>query len=107
MGCGADTTILDRCKSAILKVDPTAEVILFGSRARGEAEEDSDYDLLILTDGEDGPRRARLFLDKIFPVEIETGAVISFILRSRARWNAAPFVATPFHRNVEREGLRL
>jgi len=30
----------------IKKVDPDAEVILFGSRAKGEEREDSDWDIL-------------------------------------------------------------
>jgi len=31
-------------------VDDKAEVILYGSRARGDEREDSDWDLLVLTD---------------------------------------------------------
>jgi len=32
-------------------LDPTARIILYGSRARGDAQPDSDWDLLILLDG--------------------------------------------------------
>jgi uncharacterized protein len=39
---------LDRMiKQIVAKVDPVA-IYLFGSRARGDADEDSDYDLLIV-----------------------------------------------------------
>ena len=31
-------------------IDPTVQAILFGSRARGDAEEDSDWDVLVLID---------------------------------------------------------
>jgi predicted nucleotidyltransferase len=34
--------------SAILKTVPAKKIILFGSRARGEARPESDYDLLIV-----------------------------------------------------------
>lgn len=35
---------------AVLEVVPDAGVILFGSRARKEAREESDWDILVLTD---------------------------------------------------------
>jgi len=41
--------ILEKVKEIVQATDPEAEVILFGSRARGDAMEDSDWDILILT----------------------------------------------------------
>lgn len=38
----------DLVKEEILKIDPTARVILYGSRSRGDEEEYSDWDFLIL-----------------------------------------------------------
>ena len=43
----ADRELLKQCKQAIQSVESQAEVILYGSRARGEAGEDSDYDILV------------------------------------------------------------
>ena len=40
--------IINLIKARIRKKNPQAEVILFGSHARGEAELDSDWDILIL-----------------------------------------------------------
>lgn len=40
--------ILNCIKETVLAIDETAEVILFGSQARGEAGVESDWDLLIL-----------------------------------------------------------
>ena len=37
-------------RQAINLVDDKAEVILYGSRARGDEKEDSDWDILVLTD---------------------------------------------------------
>ncbi len=39
-----------RIKAAVLAIEPEAEVLLFGSRARGDAREDSDWDVLVLLD---------------------------------------------------------
>lgn len=51
MECGKGETLLGRCKDAVRRVEPEDEVIVYGSRARGDAAEDSDYDLLALVEG--------------------------------------------------------
>jgi predicted nucleotidyltransferase len=42
------------------------EIILFGSRARGDAQRDSDYDILLLVD-----KRSRLLEDKVDGIAYE------------------------------------
>ncbi|WP_461102555.1 nucleotidyltransferase domain-containing protein [Spirosoma koreense] len=37
---------LQEVKRSVMAIDPNAEVWLFGSRARGDAREDSDWDFL-------------------------------------------------------------
>ena len=46
-------------------VHPT-KIYLFGSRARGEAEEDSDYDFLIIYDGQLSKREVKLAVRRGF-----------------------------------------
>jgi predicted nucleotidyltransferase len=40
--------LLLRCRESIHKISPKVKVILYGSRARGDAVPESDYDLLVL-----------------------------------------------------------
>ncbi len=47
------TQILNEIKQAVLEVDSEAEVVLFGSRARGDFHDESDWDVLILVDKEE------------------------------------------------------
>lgn len=51
-------------------------IILFGSVARGEAREDSDIDVLVITNKEDFKLR-RFFISKAFDVFIKTKKDIS------------------------------
>lgn len=43
--------LLKQVKSAILKIEPHADIILYGSRARGDAHVESNWDFLVLLDG--------------------------------------------------------
>lgn len=86
---------------------PTAEVILYGSEARGEARSDSDIDLLILVDGD------KLTLAQedaitmpLYELELQTGVTISPIVMLKKQWENRPLV-TPFYLNVIKEGIKL
>jgi hypothetical protein len=43
--------LLQRVRQAVRKVEPEADIILYGSHARGDAQAESDWDFLILLDG--------------------------------------------------------
>ena len=46
-----DSKVVNEFKRKVSKAFPDAEIILYGSRARGEGGELSDLDLLIILDG--------------------------------------------------------
>jgi len=99
--------LLARIRTAIEKIDSSVEVILYGSRARGDAKPESDYDLLILSDGLVTLVQEDILRRQLFPIEIETGAVFTVILISRKDWNSALYGAMPFYQNIERDGAIL
>jgi predicted nucleotidyltransferase len=100
-----DIGLLSECKSAIQQAAPGADVILFGSRARGDAQEDSDYDLLILIDSEHNVAVDRSIVEQLFPLEMRTGKVLTFFVYQRDQWNSPLFQAMPFHKNITKEGM--
>lgn len=103
----ADRAVLERCRQAVLRIDPSAELILYGSRARGEGRPDSDWDLLVLIDGPATLKAEDTFRRQLYPIELETGAVLTVLLASRADWRSPLYAAMPLYRNIHREGLRL
>jgi len=102
----ADTDLLQRCKEAIRRVVPDADVILYGSRARGDATKDSDYDLLVLVDQPADIAIHEQLISSISPLEDE-GAVLTLTIHNRNLWGSRLYKAMPFHENVDREGVLL
>jgi predicted nucleotidyltransferase len=103
----ADVELLQRCKKAIREVAPDADVILYGSRARGDADEYSDYDILIIVNGPVNMSLKEDILSNVYPLELESGAVLTLITYSKQKWDSLLYRAMPFHKNVDRDGVLL
>ena len=87
-------------------IDPKAEVILYGSRARGDERHDSDWDILVLTDYSVDLITERKFRNKLYDLELETGEPLSIFVYSKNDWQTKQRI-TPFYENVTQEGVRL
>ena len=87
-------------------IDPKAEVILYGSRARGDERPDSDWDILVLTDYSVDLIIERKFRDKLYDLELETGEPLSIFIYSKNDWQTKQRI-TPFYENVTQEGVRI
>lgn len=98
--------ILEQIRTTLRVVAPDAKAMLFGSRARGDAREDSDWDILILIDKE---RVGNEDFDKIAYPLIEfgwsVGEAINPKLYTMKEWLKRHF--TPFYKNVEHDGIVL
>ncbi len=101
-----DTHIATRIRTDIKRIDPKAKIVLFGSRARGDARKDSDWDLLILIDGQNIREKEDLFRDKIYDLELETGEIISMFVYNNKDWTSRHKI-TPLYKSIKREGVVL
>lgn len=93
-------------ETALRNAPHGTEVILYGSQARGDMREDSDWDILVLLD------KDRVSLEDIdnigYPIRElgwEIGENINPILYTKKEW--AGYRHTPFYKNVGEDGVRI
>lgn len=98
--------IRTKIRNTIHEIDSDAEVILFGSRARGDEKTDSDWDILVLTNYPSNLDIEQKFRDKVYDVELETGQALSIFVYSKDDWNTKQKIS-PFYENVNTEGITL
>ena len=99
--------IISLIKNKIYHKDPDAEVILFGSHARGDSRKDSDWDVLILVNRSDVDRTLeKEYREELFDVELEISEPISTFVFSKTDWETRRRI-TPLYQNIKREGIIL
>ena len=99
--------LIEKIRHAVHEVESKAEIILYGSRARGDAHLESDWDLLVLVDGYVNDARTDKIRHRLYEIEWESGAVISSIVRSHEDWNSTLYQTMPFYHRIQQEGTRL
>ena len=78
-------------------------LVLYGSYARGEADEGSDVDVLLLLDGEVDTVQELVCAEEVkWPLSLQAGYTISLLPVSLAYYQES---GEPFVRNVRREGV--
>jgi len=98
--------ITSKIKSKVLSVASDAEVFLFGSQAREEEREDSDWDILILTTKKTDLKNEQKFRHQLFTLELEYGVALSTFVYSKHDWNTK-YAVTPFYENIKKEGIKI
>ena len=98
--------VLFKIKSTIRQIDPEAEVILYGSRARGDERPDSDWDLLILVNTKADLDYESVFRHRLFDLELELEQSFSVTVHNKNQWRLKHWV-TPLYQNITREGIRI
>jgi len=84
---------------------PVDRVVLYGSKARGTDDEESDIDLLVLTSRELGWKERDSITDALFDIELAHGVVISSLVLPTAEWERGRFAVLPIREEIEDCGV--
>jgi uncharacterized protein len=102
-----EKNITEMIKAKVKQKNPLAEIILFGSHARGQAHQDSDWDILILLNIPTVNRAIeKEYREELFDIELEIGEPISTFVFSKADWEQKHSI-TPLYQNIKRDGVYL
>ena len=81
------------------------QVVLFGSKARGEDDPESDLDLLVLTTRELSRRERHEIVDALFPLQLRHDVVLSPLIVAAHEWREGLFSVHPIRQEVEEQGV--
>ena len=102
-----DQEILTRIREVAHRSLPKgARAVLYGSHARGDAHQGSDWDILILLDKEKLEDSDYTYISYPFVMlGCDINEEINPIMYTKNEWNQFHF--TPFYENVEHDGVQL
>ena len=100
--------IIDAIRPELQRVVPEgSQVLLFGSRARGDEREDSDFDILVLLD-----REGRATTEDNMGVGYDVNVLfwnrdydVGTLVQTKKEWSNQYF--TPFYHNVMKEAVAI
>ena len=97
--------IINKVKIIVHKYDANAGVILFGSRARGDWHEESDWDFLVLTTlPEHSGIKEKVRKEILENIEYKTFDVINFIWHNKDVWEE-DYSVTNIYESIQEDGI--
>ncbi len=94
--------MLANIKEEICDIYPTAKIILYGSRARGDFNKYSDWDFLVLIKEKINEKQKIEIIERLYELELKFDQIFSPIIHNTSEWQNLEI--TPFFQNVQREG---
>ncbi|MFC2138555.1 nucleotidyltransferase domain-containing protein [Bacteroidota bacterium] len=86
---------------------PDSEIILYGSQARGDSNENSDWDLLILLNQSNiSVEQETKIMDDYYELELSDSIVISPLIYTKNDWNTK-YATIPLHLNIDKDGIKI
>ena len=102
-----EKAVLDKFKALLLERVRLYKLILFGSRARGDAGPYSDMDVVVILDDASGEKDFDYVSDSAWEAGFENGIVIVPVTFTREEWENSPERYSLLAQAVETEGVPL
>jgi predicted nucleotidyltransferase len=83
---------------------PVEKIILFGSKARGESDEYSDIDLLLITSDPLHWKEEKAIVEALFDLGMQYDVLFSPLFASSAEWEEGIFKEFPVYKEILEEG---
>ncbi len=97
--------LLSRVAEAIREIEKSARIYLFGSRARGDSDAESDWDFLVIVRGDVSVARKEAIWHRLYDIELEEGQVLSARVVSSEQWDSPQYREMPLFVSVREEGI--
>ena len=94
--------------SRVLKTElPIMRLILFGSKARGTGEADSDIDLLVLTSCPVNSKLRTAISDRLADINLQNDVLLTSVVVSEQDWSNGLIRYMLIHSEAERDGCEI
>ncbi len=100
-----DQQILQRLKRLLQERLKVHQIILFGSRARGDADTESDMDVLVILDQPINRKTREIASECTWQAGFDAGIVVAAILFTRDEWDNGPEHYSPLAQAVRSDGI--
>ena len=98
---------LRQIKREVMAGFPVVDFVLYGSAARGEADEESDLDLMIVVSEPISRFKRHEITDIVFDVNLQFGTNFSTLVVDQQSWNVGMISVLGLKDEILRDGIRL
>ncbi len=100
-----DRKAIEAAKDLLVRKYPVELIVLYGSKARGTDDAESDIDLLVLTTRELTWRERHAIMDALYDIQLSHGVVISTLVVPTREWSEGRYSVLPIHDEIEHYGV--
>jgi uncharacterized protein (UPF0332 family)/predicted nucleotidyltransferase len=102
----AEREAIEAAAAALRARFPVTDIVLFGSKARGDSDPESDIDLLVLTSRPLDAEEQRRIWGELHDIGMRFDVLLSPLTVEARSWREGMHSVLPIHAEVEREGAR-
>ena len=100
-----DRRAIEATVKLLLSKFPVEQITLYGSKVSGQDTEESDIDLLLLTQPPLSWQERDAITDALFDLELTDDVVISTLIVASEQWMTRHYRLLPIHHEINQQGV--